>query len=201
MIDDSSRSLAWTEVFKRATQETHHEKLRQLVRDAEVAIAIRQVELGNSAAEREERQGSLSRLFDLLELAYYAAAQTGRRCRAAVTASCGRNPSRPRAEPVSARTALVNAARGLEKSYGERLPECGTQQASRELGAGLSTELHEVLQPLFIEIESLNERVKDRDQPMEKIAKEVYPEVSLLKQVKGVGTQIALTYALAIEDP
>ena len=30
---------------------------------------------------------------------------------------------------------------------------------------------------------------------MEKIAKEVYPEVSLLKQVKGVGTQIALTYA------
>jgi len=36
---------------------------------------------------------------------------------------------------------------------------------------------------------------------MEKIAQEVYPEVSLLKQVKGVGTQIALTYVLTIEDP
>src|ERR1700722_19702875 len=36
---------------------------------------------------------------------------------------------------------------------------------------------------------------------MEKIAKEVYPEVDLLKQVKGVGTQIALTYVLTIEDP
>jgi transposase len=36
---------------------------------------------------------------------------------------------------------------------------------------------------------------------MEKIATEVYPEVSLLKQVKGVGTQIALTYVLTIEDP
>jgi hypothetical protein len=36
---------------------------------------------------------------------------------------------------------------------------------------------------------------------MEKIAKEVCPEVSLLKQVKGVGTQIALTYVLTIEDP
>ena len=35
---------------------------------------------------------------------------------------------------------------------------------------------------------------------MEKIAKEVYPELSLLKQVKGVGTQIVLTYALTIED-
>src|SRR6202140_1493025 len=30
---------------------------------------------------------------------------------------------------------------------------------------------------------------------------EVYPEVSLLQQVKGVGTQIALTYVLTIEDP
>lgn len=28
---------------------------------------------------------------------------------------------------------------------------------------------------------------------MEKIATEVYPEVSLIQQVKGVGTQIALT--------
>ena len=39
------------------------------------------------------------------------------------------------------------------------------------------------------------------DERMEKIAKEVYPEVSLLKQVKGVGTQIALTYVPTIEDP
>ncbi len=36
---------------------------------------------------------------------------------------------------------------------------------------------------------------------MEQIAKQVYPEVSLLKQVKGVGTQIALTYVLTLEDP
>ncbi len=46
---------------------------------------------------------------------------------------------RARAELVSARTALVNAARGLVKSYGERLPKCGTQQVSRELAAALST--------------------------------------------------------------
>src|SRR5260370_29627358 len=50
---------------------------------------------------------------------------------------------RARAELVSARTALVNAARGLVKSYGERLPKCGTQQVSRELGAGLSAELRD----------------------------------------------------------
>src|SRR3989475_5303487 len=108
---------------------------------------------------------------------------------------------RARAELVSARTALVNAARGLVKSYGERLPKCGTQQVSGKLAEGLSAELREVLEPLLREVESLNERIQEYDERMEKIAKEVYPEVSLLKQVKGVGTQIALTYVLTIEDP
>jgi transposase len=100
---------------------------------------------------------------------------------------------RARAELVSARTALVNAIRGLVKSYGQRLPKCGTYQVSRELATALSPELRDVLEPLLQAIESINERVKEYDERMEKIAKEVYPEVSLLKQVKGVGTQIALT--------
>jgi len=51
------------------------------------------------------------------------------------------------------------------------------------------------------EVESLNERVREYDQRIEQIAKQVYPEVALLKQVKGVGTQIALTYRLTIDDP
>jgi transposase len=105
------------------------------------------------------------------------------------------------AELVSARTALVNAARGLTKSYGERLPKCGTEQVSRELAAKLSAELREVLEPLLKEIESLNERIKEYDARMEKIARESYPQVALLKQVKGVGTQIALTYVLTLDDP
>src|SRR5277367_5199304 len=92
---------------------------------------------------------------------------------------------RARAELVSARTALVNAARGLVKSYGERLPKCGTEQVSRELAAELSAELREVLEPLLNEIESLNERIKEYDARMEKIARESYPQVALLKQVKG----------------
>src|SRR5580693_6713188 len=108
---------------------------------------------------------------------------------------------RARAELVRARTALVNAARGLAKSYGERLPKCGTEQVSQELAAELSVELREVLEPLLKEIESLNERIKEYDARMEKIARESYPQVALLKQVKGVGTQIALTYVLTLDDP
>jgi len=108
---------------------------------------------------------------------------------------------RARAELVSARTALVNAARGLVKSYGERLRKCGTQQVGRELAIGLSPELQAALEPLLREVESLNERIKEYDQRIEKMAKERYQEVELLKQVKGVGEVIALTYVLTIEDP
>ncbi|MGB2627014.1 MAG: IS110 family transposase [Candidatus Acidiferrum sp.] len=108
---------------------------------------------------------------------------------------------RARAELVSARTALVNAARGLVKSFGERLPKCGTQQVNEKLAEGVSAELRDVLAPLLREVESLSDRIKEYDERMEKIAKEEYPEVSLLQQVKGVGTQISLTYVLTIEDP
>jgi transposase len=108
---------------------------------------------------------------------------------------------RARAALVSTRTALVNAARGLTKSYGERLKKCGTGQMNREAAKGLSQELREALAPLLQEIESLHERIAEYDCRIEQIAKEVHPEVALLKQVKGVGTLIALTYILTLDDP
>jgi transposase len=108
---------------------------------------------------------------------------------------------RARAALVSTRTALVNAARGLTKSYGERLKKCGTEQIDRESSLGLSPQLRQALDPLLREIESLNERIAEYNRRIEQIAKEVHPEVALLKQVKGVGTLIALTYVLTIDDP
>ena len=108
---------------------------------------------------------------------------------------------RARAGLVSARTALVNAARGLVKSYGERLHKCGTQQFTREITNGLSTELREALRPLLREVESLNEGIREYDRRIEKMAKETYPETALLKQVKGVGDLIATVHVLTIEDP
>src|SRR5271156_611187 len=108
---------------------------------------------------------------------------------------------RARAVLVSARTALVNAARGLTKSYGERLQKCGTQQMNRENAKGLSQELREALGPRLGEIESLNERIREYDRRIVQIATEAYPQVALFKQVKGVGTLIALTYVLTLDDP
>ena len=108
---------------------------------------------------------------------------------------------RARAALVSTRTALVNAARGLTKSYGQRLNKCGTEQMNRDSSKGLSQELREALDPLLREIESLNERIAEYNRRIEQIAKEVHPEVARLKQVKGVGTLIALTYVLTLDDP
>src|SRR6202047_2290869 len=51
---------------------------------------------------------------------------------------------RARAVLVSSRTALVNTARGLAKSYGERLRKCSTQKI-REMAQGLSPELKDAL--------------------------------------------------------
>src|SRR5271156_1020251 len=108
---------------------------------------------------------------------------------------------RARAALVGARTALVNSARGLAKSYGERLRKCGTQQVSKDLAAGLSPELKAALEPLLAEVTSLNQRIAEYDRRIEHIATQVHPEVALLKQVKGVGTLIALSYVLTVADP
>jgi transposase len=90
---------------------------------------------------------------------------------------------RARAALVSARTALVNAARGLTKSYGERLRKCGTPQMNREITEGLNPELRDVLDPLLKEIESLNERIAEYDRRIEQIAKEVYRRAAGFVQV------------------
>ena len=108
---------------------------------------------------------------------------------------------RARATLVSSRTALVNAARGLTKSYGQRLRKCGTEQMNRESAKELSQELRDALDPLLAEIESLNERIAEYDRRIEQIAKEIYPQVAVLKQVKGVGPLITLTYVLTLDDP
>ena len=108
---------------------------------------------------------------------------------------------RARAALVGARTALVNAARGLAKSYGERLRKCGTRQVNPDLATGLSAELRAALEPLLAEVASLNQRLAEYDRRIEQIATKEHPEVALLKQIKGVGTLIALTSVLTVDDP
>jgi transposase len=108
---------------------------------------------------------------------------------------------RARAGLVRARTGLVNTARGLAKSYGERLRGCNVRNMNPEKAEGLSAELQAALEPLLAAIESVSERIAEYNQRIEKLAQESYPQVAVLKQVKGVGTLIALTFLLTLEDP
>jgi len=107
---------------------------------------------------------------------------------------------RARAGLVRARTSLINTARGLTKSYGERLRGCNSRNMKPEKASGLSPELQAVLEPLLAGIESLSEQIREYNEQIEHLAQESYPQVALLKQVKGVGTLIALTYLLTLED-
>jgi transposase len=108
---------------------------------------------------------------------------------------------RARAGLVRARTALVNTARGLAKSYGERLRGCNVRNMNPEKAEGLSPELQRALEPLLAGIESLSERIRECNERIEQLAQESHPQVALLKQIKGVGTLIALTFLLTLEDP
>jgi transposase len=107
---------------------------------------------------------------------------------------------RARAGLVRARTALVNTARGLAKSYGERLRGCNVRNMNPEKAEGLSVELQKALEPLLAGIESLSERIREYNEGIEQLAEQSYPQVARLKQVKGVGTLIALTFLLTLED-
>src|ERR1700741_5083919 len=108
---------------------------------------------------------------------------------------------RARAGLVRARTGLVNTARGLAKSYGERLRGCNVRNMNPEKAESLSPELQTALQPLLAAIESISEPLAEYNEGIEKLAQESYPQVALLKQIKGVGTLIALTFLLTLEDP
>jgi transposase len=105
---------------------------------------------------------------------------------------------RARAGLVRARTAPANTARGLAKSYGERLRGCNVRNMNPEKAEPLSPELQAALQPLLAGIEVVSEQIGEYNERIEKLAQQSYPQVELLKQVKGVGTLIALTFLLTL---
>ena len=94
----------------------------------------------------------------------------------------------------------MNTARGLAKSYGERLRGCNVRNMNPEKAEGLSPELSSALGPLLAASEALSEQIAEYNERIERLAEQSYPQVAQLKQIKGVGTLIALTFLLTLED-
>jgi transposase len=107
---------------------------------------------------------------------------------------------RVRANLVDLRTGLINATRGLAKSVGERVAPCDADQFDLARLAGLPELLRVTLTPLVLEIERLTVQIKASDGEIEQIARAHYPETARLKQISGVGTLIALTFVLTLDD-
>jgi transposase len=98
---------------------------------------------------------------------------------------------RGRSQLVRARTGLWNNLRGLAKSQGRRLPSKVTTSVIEEMVPGL--------EPLWKTIEAINQQVKQYDQQLAIVA-EQYPVVERLTEIHGVGTLIALTFVLTVDD-
>lgn len=107
---------------------------------------------------------------------------------------------RIRAALVEARTGLINAARGFAKAQGDRLPACDADAMGVEKMEALPAGMRERLRPLLEQVESLTEKIQESEAKIEQIARTEYPETELLRQVSGVGTLIALTFVLTVED-
>jgi transposase len=106
---------------------------------------------------------------------------------------------RARAELVQVRTGLINCARGLVKPLGERLRKCDADQVGTGLGESLGTAAQSAVGPLLKSVDAVSEQIRAYDAQIEEMAKK-YP-VAILTQIYGVGTLIALTFLLTIEDP
>ena len=83
---------------------------------------------------------------------------------------------RARAAAVRGRTQMINAVRGMVKSFGFRLPDCSTRFFGRRYWSELPRGLRDALQPLFVAIETVSLQIKEYEQRIEHMARQSYPE-------------------------
>lgn len=101
---------------------------------------------------------------------------------------------------VETRTRLINAVRGLSKSFGERLGKCSAEAFTAKQAERLAEPVRSAVAPLLENIDRLNEQVRYYDSMIEHIARTRYPKYWLLDQVNGVGVHTALAFMLTIGD-
>jgi transposase len=102
---------------------------------------------------------------------------------------------------VGARTQLINSCRGTVKAMGGRLPKSTTSAFAGKIKEAIPPELLAALKPLLLSIRALSEQIKNCDREIRQLAAKKYPETKVLQQVQGVGSLVALTYVLTVEDP
>jgi transposase len=101
---------------------------------------------------------------------------------------------------VRLRAALVNAARGVAKWCGFRLPKCSTKDVPNRCLAILPKGLKPALKPWIDQIAQISAQVELFDKQIEEMTEETFPETQALVQVPGVGALTAVTFVLTVGD-
>ncbi len=102
---------------------------------------------------------------------------------------------------VEQRTVHVNFVRGQMRTLGMPLASCSTEAFAKRFRDAIPEEYHEMLLPVLDEISALNDKIAMYDHAVERVSREQYPETEVLRQIKGVGPILALTYVVTIESP
>ena len=106
---------------------------------------------------------------------------------------------RARGALVRTRTLLINHVRATVKSIGGRLPKCSAESFHKQLDA-LPEQRRPVLAPVMKQLLELTAHIRGYDKAIEdQLA--TYPEGRVLRQITGVGPQVALAFICTIEDP
>lgn len=117
------------------------------------------------------------------------------------TCQADRAVIRSRLAAVGARTALINHARGVLKSFGYRAPSCSTESFHNRVLGIVPKELEPALLPILHLIGQATAQIKSFDRTIHRLADTTHTATKILRQVPGVGPLIALAYVLTLEDP
>lgn len=97
---------------------------------------------------------------------------------------------------VKSRTQMVNSARGLAKSAGERLPSCSAKSLHKKDLGPLEFELR----PIFDSLEQLDRQIDAYNKKIKDVSVKSYPQSALVRQVAGVGPITSLYFVQALGD-
>lgn len=103
---------------------------------------------------------------------------------------------------VKCRTMLINTARGVVKSFGERIsPKLTADAFHKHAGDSLTKETFKNIKDLVDVIGKTTEQILKYEKDIDAKIKKKYPVAQLLQTINGVGPITSLAFVLTIDDP
>ncbi len=106
-----------------------------------------------------------------------------------------------RSQLVSARTRMINLVRFEAKVVGSRIPKCSADSFHHRARPHLPESFRTALEPVLDVLAEIQTRIRTYDREVLRLCSKEYPETRVLRQVRGVGALVALTYVVTIDDP